>query len=84
MNDNGGELAVSFQELWQDNDIHLLSESVNQDIVEIAIHDAVDRFIGSEHVQLVNVDFVTKNTSDQITSIQIKVRKAPQFVELRF
>jgi hypothetical protein len=84
MNDNGGELAVSFQELWQDNDIHLLSESVNQDIVEIAIHDAVDRFIGSEYVQLVNVDFVTKNTSDQITSIQIKVRKAPQFVELRF
>ena len=75
MNKDGGDLAIDAKDIWKDADISIFDESSNRDVIKIAIHRSIGKFIGNEFIDLVDVNFET--TKDKKT-ILLKVRKSPK------
>ncbi|MFO0048050.1 MAG: hypothetical protein ACK54E_06020 [Pseudanabaena sp.] len=75
MNKDGGDFEIDAKDIWKDADISIFDQSANQDVIKIAIHRSIGKFIGNEFIDLVDVNFET--TKDKKT-ILLKVRKSPK------
>jgi hypothetical protein len=79
MNKDGGDLAINTNDIWKDANISIFDQSANQDVIRLAIRRSIGRFIGSEFIDLVDVNFETKNNKKNIL---LKVRKSPKPAKL--
>jgi filamentous hemagglutinin family protein len=72
MNKDGGDLAIDTKDIWKDANISIFDQSANQDVIRLAIHRSIGKFIGNEYIELVDVKFDTKKDKK---TILLKVRK---------
>jgi filamentous hemagglutinin family protein len=75
MNKDGGDFEIDAKDIWKDADISIFDQSANQDVIKIAIHRSIGKFIGNEFIDLVDVNFETKKDKK---TILLKVRKSPK------
>jgi filamentous hemagglutinin family protein len=75
MNKDGGDLAINSNDIWKDANISIFDQSANQDVIKLAIHRSIGKFIGNEFIDLVDVNFETKEDKK---TILLKVRKSPK------
>jgi hypothetical protein len=79
MNRDGGDLVIDVKDIWKDANVSIFDQSANQDVIRLAIRRSISKYIGNDYVDLVGVNFDTKN--DQ-KNILLKVRKAPKPAKL--
>jgi filamentous hemagglutinin family protein len=78
MNNDGGDLEIDTKDIWKDANISIFDQSVNQDVIKVAIRRSIGRFIGNEYIDLVDINFETKEDKK---TILLKVRKAPKLAK---
>jgi filamentous hemagglutinin family protein len=79
MNKDGGDLAINSNDIWKDANISIFDQSANQDVIKLAIRRSIDKFIGNEFIDLVDVNF---DTNEDNKTILLKVRKSPKPAKL--
>ena len=75
MNKDGGTLAIDTKDIWKDADISIFDQSINQDVIKVAIRRSIGKFIGNEYIDLVDINFEPKKDKKLIL---LKVRKSPK------
>jgi filamentous hemagglutinin family protein len=79
MNQDGGDLTIKADDIWEDTNMSIFDQPVNQKVIREYIRRSIGKFIGSEYIKLVNISFEAKNNK---RNILINVRKSPKPVKV--